>query len=624
MTRPRFWRIVEATSVLLFLVQALRVSLAAMFGIIYDQIFAGTPTSWLPLSLLLLVLCLAAPLAAPRIPGRRTLALAACVAALARIALSVDSPDARYWGGLVVIAAGSIYLASLFSARRSTVLPALLAALAADQLLRAMGQTYDLSLHPSWLPFQISWTAVVLAIAAALSFRTGAGDLQAGQLGGRAGLGLGGFLFLELSLLSLPNAAARWSETSYALLAPLLLTLTFIPQHPFVRHVLASHWLALPPRRTAVVVLLPVALLGGYFLTGTISAALLLIAQALALAAAACLLDGLPYAPRPVGPSLAFGMLAWLILNFANAFAFTYPYAVPAMRGMGWAVYLAACLAIALGVLPQRRLAVAQGMLSQRGGAVIAAGLVAVASVVVAVWPIPVRQHAMTPRMRLATYNIHYGFDEGWHFNLDGMADAIAQEQVDAIALQEVDTGRLTSLGVDDAYFLARRLGMQVAYLPTVEHLTGIAVLYRGEAQAAAALLPSLQEQTGIIRVTWDMPEGPWSFFGTWLGLENEDKLAQGAAALDFIGASSPAAFGGDFNATDGTPLAELIRGEGFVDPFTELGQLPPPGTSPAVDPQERIDYVWLRGALPGEARVAESLASDHRMVVVQVDRAQP
>jgi endonuclease/exonuclease/phosphatase family metal-dependent hydrolase len=317
-------------------------------------------------------------------------------------------------------------------------------------------------------------------------------------------------------------------------------------------------------------------------------------------------------------------MLAWLALNFANAFAFTYPYAVPVMHGMGWAVYLAACCAIALGVLPQRRLAVAQGMLAQHGGGVIAAGLIAVASVVVAVWPIPAQQHAITQRMRLATYNIHYGFDDGWHFNLDEMADAIAREKVDAIALQEVDTGRLTSLGVDDAYFLARRLGMHVFYLPTVERLTGIAVLYRGEAQADAVLLPSLQEQTGIVRVSWDTPEGPWYFFGTWLGLENEDKLAQGAAALDFIADAGPAAFGGDFNATDDSPLAELIRGGGFVDPFTELGQLPPPNTSPAVDPQERIDYVWMRGALPVLAHVAESLASDHRMVVVEIGRTQP
>jgi endonuclease/exonuclease/phosphatase family metal-dependent hydrolase len=623
MTQPRFWRIVEAASVLLFLLQALRTSLTALFGIIYDEIFAGAPTSWLPLSIVLLVLALASPLVAPRVPGRRTLALAACAASLGRISLSIDSPEARYWGSLVVIAASGYYLAALFSARRSSILPALLAALSADQLLRALGQTYDLSLRPGWLPFQISWAAIVLATSAALSFRKGAGDAQAGQLGGRAGLGLGGFLFLELSLLSLPNAIAHWTGTPYALWTPLLLAVIFIPQHPVIRHVLASHWLTRPSRRTVVISLLPIALLVGYFVGGPVGGVALFIAQALALAAASCLLDGVPYAPRPVGPSLAFGMLAWLALNVGNAFAFTYPYAVPAMRGMGWVIYMLACVAIAVGVLPQRRLAITQGMFARHGWQVIAGGIVAVVAAAIASWPLPLADTPPAKHLRLATYNIHYGFDEGWHYNLDEMADAIASESLDAVALQEVDTGRLTSLGVDNAYYLARRLGMHVVYLPTIERLTGIAILYRGEATTAGKLLPSLQEQTGILSVAWDTALGPFTFFGSWMGLEDEDKVAQGEAALEFIGDAAPAAWGADFNAVDGSPLIALIQANGFVDPFTELGRLPPPMTSPAIDPVERIDYVWVRGAAPVEASVSESLASDHRMVVVELDPAQ-
>ena len=44
-----------------------------------------------------------------------------------------------------------------------------------------------------------------------------------------------------------------------------------------------------------------------------------------------------------------------------------------------------------------------------------------------------------------------------------------------------MDAGRLTSFAVDDAYYLARRLKMNALYLPTVEHLTGIALLYLNE-----------------------------------------------------------------------------------------------------------------------------------------------
>jgi endonuclease/exonuclease/phosphatase (EEP) superfamily protein YafD len=57
----------------------------------------------------------------------------------------------------------------------------------------------------------------------------------------------------------------------------------------------------------------------------------------------------------------------------------------------------------------------------------------------------------------------------------------------------------------------------------------------------------------------------------------------------------------------------------GFEDPFALLGQTPPP-TDPAVEPEQRIDYVWLRGLSPTRAWVADSLASDHRMVVTEVE----
>ena len=41
MRNPRFLRLLEATAVLLFLVQAVRVVFSVLFGLIYDTIFAG-------------------------------------------------------------------------------------------------------------------------------------------------------------------------------------------------------------------------------------------------------------------------------------------------------------------------------------------------------------------------------------------------------------------------------------------------------------------------------------------------------------------------------------------------------------------------------------------------------
>jgi endonuclease/exonuclease/phosphatase family metal-dependent hydrolase len=446
------------------------------------------------------------------------------------------------------------------------------------------------------------------------------GDRQANLMGVRASLGLGGLLFLETSLLSLPNGVARWSGTSYAVLAPLLLVLTLLPTLPRLRHELGNRLASRPLLRLGAPAGLAAGLMVGHLGHGLVSAMGLVLAAILALGCLVILLDGRSPRQRSVGQMLALAFGLVLVLNFLNAFAFTYPYAVPQMRDMGWLVYLAACVAVMFGASSQRPVALAWQEFSARPTRTLLAGLVGLALVIGVVWPRPADAMPADGSLRLATYNIHYGYDAEWHFNLDAMADAIAEAGVDAIALQEVDTGRMTSYCVDDALYLAHRLRMNVAYLPAVEHLTGIAMLYKGsQAPTSMALLTSLQEQTGIVGVELDVDGRPLHVFGTWLGLSNEDTLGQIGEALAFIGDRAPASFGGDFNTEDGSPVTQAVVQAGFEDPFTLLGQTPPPPTDPALHPDKRIDYVWLRGLSPVRAWVADTLASDHRLVVAEI-----
>ncbi len=620
MTQPRFLRALEATSVALFTLQALRVVFSVLFGIIYDQVFLGPPGPWLVVSILLVALAMAAPILSPANPRRVWLAVMASLTALARVALSIDDARVRYWGCLAVLAAGGLYLAGLLTARRSVALPALAGALAADQVLRALGQTYDLSLRPTWIPLQLLWSATIVVVAIALGRRTAGGGRRASLLAGRAALGFGGLLFLETSLLALPNAAARWSGTAYSLLAPAVLGLTLLPLAPRLRHGLNRLLASSAAVRWLLAAMLPGALLVGYFVRGPVGAVALLLAHLAALGCLSAVLDGRPSKPRPVGAMLALGLVFVLALNVFNAFAFTYPYAVPAMRGLGWLVYLIAALAAGAGMLAQRPVAVPWNELATRTALLVPAGLIMLGAVTFAVWPRPTRPLTDTGTLRLATYNIHYGYDKDWHFTLPAIADTLEREQVDVAALQEVDTGRLTSYAVDDAYFLARRLGMNVAYLPTVEHLTGIALLYRGPAsEIESRLLTSREEQTGILRARLRLATGGFDAFGVWMGLSNEETGRQIREALAFIGDRAPAAFGGDFNASDGGAVTRAVVQAGFVDPFAALGILPIPLTDPAVAPTARIDYVWLRGLTPRQAWVSDSLASDHRMVVIEV-----
>jgi hypothetical protein len=220
-------------------------------------------------------------------------------------------------------------------------------------------------------------------------------------------------------------------------------------------------------------------LLVGYFFKGLGGALMLLATQGAALAALAGLCYQDSERSRAPGLQLALGLLFFLLLNFFNAFAFTYPYVLPFLRGLGWLVYLVAALAIGLGVLSPPTLVRITSEPNGRPIVLFIGGVAALALTVVSVWPHPVDPLPETGRLRVATYNIHYGYDTDWHFNLEEIAQTIEQEGADIVALQEVDTGRMTSYCVDDALYLARRLRMNVAYLPTVEHLTGIALLFR-------------------------------------------------------------------------------------------------------------------------------------------------
>ena len=54
-------RILEAVCIWLFFIQALRVIFSVLFGIIYDQVFAGPLDAWLGISVILVVFAFTLP-----------------------------------------------------------------------------------------------------------------------------------------------------------------------------------------------------------------------------------------------------------------------------------------------------------------------------------------------------------------------------------------------------------------------------------------------------------------------------------------------------------------------------------------------------------------------------------
>jgi endonuclease/exonuclease/phosphatase family metal-dependent hydrolase len=614
--------VVEATAIVLFFLQAVRVLFSVLFGIIYDSVFAG-PMSWfMVVSVLLALLAFLTPLLAPRHRHRirLTLLVTSFLVYLSRIPMTLNNPDLRLYSSLLIVAGGGLYVAALLRQRAGAFPGVFIVALAGDQLFRALGDTFDITLRDGWLLYQIV-ISVALAILSGVAFSRPtrqAERVSEQRLGFLGGLAVGGVLFLETSLLAFPNALAHWSMVSYAILTPSLLLVTllslFLPGvRALLRRLLTKRvWGLLLSLLTCF------CLAAGYLLEGFLAGIALLLAQFLVLMALPCTLPSVGQSKKErIGLHLALGLVFFLLINFAFAFAFTYAYTLEFFRGAGLPIVLVAGL---LATLPAARpwpSLEEEPPARQRGWS--AAGIVGIAVLVIlsAVFARPPALHLKEagPNVRVGTYNIHYGYNTPWQFQLEEMARTIEESSADIVALQEVDACRITSYGVDDALWLGRRLGMEAIYQPTVEHLTGIALLSRFPVrQTEGKLLTSHLEQTAIVRAQVEVGDDVLDAYGIWLGLEPEERAVQLGEALDFIEEGS-VAFGGDFNSTPESPIYSWLVDAGFTDGAAADDASP---TSPSETPRTRIDYVWIRGLRPVAAKVLDSTASDHRMVVVE------
>lgn len=621
----RWAALLEATAVFVVLYQALRVLFSTLFGLIYDALFAGRASMTTVGGVLaVLIVALLVPLVAPRQPRGRHIALlvGAVIVGLARIPLTLDDPQLRLMTSILIVAAAGWYLAARLGVGVRAAVHALVLALIVDQLLRLAGQTWDVTLRPDWLPGQVAVSLLLCALAAWRYLRRPAGEPAApGGWGVSLALFWGGWLFLQTALLDFANVMAQWGSQNYPLFAiggPLLLLLALVGDEHWTMH---RGWL--DGLLYGAVLLLGLTV--GHLATGLWAILGLVAAQLASLKFVfSCFLVRREGRPDRLGWGLAGGGVLFLVLSFAYAFTFTYPYTLALFRNMGLPVFLVAGLLTALPALSLPRTTAPPRLpAGRRVLAVLAAGVVLAGAVSLVAVP---GDHVTAPAagtIRAATYNIHYGYDTFWHLSLEAQARTIKASGAGVVLMQEVDAGRPTSYMIDDLLWLARRLDMDGVYLPTLEHVSGIGLLTRYPIRdAGGMLLPSQLEQTGIVWAELDVEGMPVNVFGIWLGLEPEERARQMEAALDFVATyPGPAVFGGDFNATPDSPVIARIASAGWVDPFVHLGLGSPP-TDPAIQPTERIDYVWLREMEPLAASVLDSTASDHRLVVVEA--AQP
>ncbi|MFX1477800.1 MAG: endonuclease/exonuclease/phosphatase family protein [Promethearchaeota archaeon] len=222
---------------------------------------------------------------------------------------------------------------------------------------------------------------------------------------------------------------------------------------------------------------------------------------------------------------------------------------------------------------------------------------------------LPIESPSQKNEFKFMTYNIHFGVGMDDLLNLERLAQNILIEDVDPdiIGLQEVENGRLTSQGIDMAYWLAQRLKMHYFYFPAVnEHAYGLALLSKYPIISATGYqIPSLSLERVLIHGVVMINETlELDIFVTHLGLLDwdEDLAAQVNFVLqktNEVNKTTNRIIMGDFNLEyNSSQLAPLLSD--FDDTLVEFMGLPRPLTFPSInlygDAIESIDYIFASG----------------------------
>ncbi len=706
--RRDFLRAVEAGVVGLFLVQAVRFLYATLYARassadLVQRVPASVPLSGIPGvveratvqgEVLTLIMLMLLPLLALIIHRWEiSLPFAVLLVALGR-SMALQTEDFQVSGASLVIGGGLLYMALVIVRRHEFFPIMLLLGLAGDQLIRALGNTYDHSRQSDYaMVFSrdlnatievgalIPLVSIALILFSILVWFTEFMTIRAeraqegyapglnGSLNLWGGLALGGLLFLEFSLLALPNAVARWADVEYTGIVPWLLAATVLPLVPEVREqarrfagMFDGAW-----RGWLWALLLCLLLIVGRRFDGIAAGIALVFAQFLVgLTLWWLALTGITKR-NGTGLMVVVGIISFAGLAVGDYFTYDYAYVrdltdpyqnvgslLRSFRDMGMGLALVAVLLLSIPmILARKRIPWRGGNLGYTFVGLLLVLAVSFAGVSVAVDNV-VRRPVNPDCLRVATLNMHGGYSQFFDPNLERIAQLAELNGVDVLMLQEIETGRLASFGVDQVLWLARRLDMEAAFFPQNEVLQGIAVLSRVPIEETWGVeLPSEGNQAAMMRVVL-APErlvadplagqvGDLYLYNAWLGFRvverdgqpipegEQDQNRQLRTMLtymqNFQRPTDRIIFGGTFNFGPDSPLYTELASQGIQDPFAGL-RAERTMTVYLVDgTAARYDYIWtfnvplIASDVDNSPQAAN--ASDHRSAIVAIGRRE-
>lgn len=228
------------------------------------------------------------------------------------------------------------------------------------------------------------------------------------------------------------------------------------------------------------------------------------------------------------------------------------------------------------------------------------------------------------------SFNIKHGQGMDGVIDLERTAEVIRREEVDIVALQEVDVGVERSGERDIARELAELTGLEhYAFGKNVEVEGGdygTATLSRFPIveEQNTHLTQLGPEQRGVLQTVIEVEGEELLFLNTHLDHRGEDdaERLQSIREVDeeilpeYEGVDA-VVFAGDFNDVPGSSTHQKMT-ELMTDAWEEAGE----GeglTIPPDEPERRIDYIFYDGGVaPAKVWVPQTLTSDHLPVVAE------
>ncbi|MET7963545.1 endonuclease/exonuclease/phosphatase family protein [Micromonospora zamorensis] len=597
------------------------------------------------------VLALGAPAVVRRVGARPVTVAAAVLLAVARLALTA-TPGGRtqLWLATAGLLAGLVWLVGV-AADTDRPVPGLALGFAVNAALHAVLDTVDLVWRGDWLAWLLSSVAVVLFLLGTAQPGTRADVVTGTCTGGARAWLLAGPALLLAGMVALSPALAR-TGMSYLVAGDGVARSPLFGLAPVPVAVAGFLCTALtrPPRGWSRVYG-PVALLAGAVLFALDRGDLLIPAVLLAavgLGACLALTDDASRpdteARRPGGEAgghgtepgradsdstddmrsgarrgyaVAAGMLVFALgaVGYYSAYDLGYPNAAVPVVVAGLVAVVAVAARPAEHRLP--------GPFPPLRAAAAVTALALLAPVLADEVPVASNRDGPPERLTVVAYNIRMGFGLDGRLDLDGLTEAVDRQRPDVVLLSEVDRAWLLNGGHDTLDLLAGRLGMPYVFGPAADPVWGDAVLSRWPVSDPRTLpLPAVGAPTGAqaLAVMLDLGDGiRTAVVSTHLQPPpGRGPVVQARAVADFAtryAAGRPLVVGGDLNTQPGDEAFEQFTNAGLVDALAAARPLP---TSPADDPRQQIDHIFVSPGLTASDPVApRSTASDHLPVAV-------